>query len=515
MRTQGCSYDAVRRRYKIGCSTIELIMHRFSEINKSLDELRSIDKKQVEELFYPPENLSNSSIPEPDWMAIHEARISGKTRTLTNLWLDYKKQHPDGYQKTQFFQKYKDFVNANFGMKNLRMAINRVPGERVFIDWVGDVPRVLLDLKTHELKGVYIFITTVGVSDKIYADTFTDERLENFLTGVNGALAFYGGVPKFLVPDNLKTAVTRHTKDDLILQASFEDLEEFYQTIVVPPPPRKPRGKPTVENAVLYVENRVIYQLEKGTYTSIEQVRKRVHEIVDELNAANFEKYPFSRNDLFEKYDKPMMRPLPGRPFAICDYKNITSIADNYHVEYDGHYYSVPYQQVHHPCLIKATASEIRITDVYNHLIAQHKRIYGDFPRYSTKDEHMPPEHLYEKGINEHDEGYYRSKASEIGPYTSRLIDAMFHRSKHPEQEYRSCAAVIYSIKKFPKGKIEEISRECVEMNSCTYSNFKMLLRKASSTPSENHDEGQNPEGSGQAEHTVKHENIRGAHYYS
>ena len=105
---------------------------------------------------------------------------------------------------------------------------------------------------------VHIFATTLGVSSMIYAEAFPNEKLPCFIEGCVHAVSFYGAVAKHFVPDNLKTAVTKHTKDDLVLQSTFSDLEDFYDTIVLPPPARKPKGKPTVENHVRYLETHLI-----------------------------------------------------------------------------------------------------------------------------------------------------------------------------------------------------------------------------------------------------------------
>ena len=134
------------------------------------------------------------------------------------------------------------------------MAVNRKPGEKMYIDWVGDQPGLLTDVTTGEIMRVHIFATTLGVSSMIYAEAFPNEKLPCFIEGCVHAVSFYGAVAKHFVPDNLKTAVTKHTKDDLVLQSTFSDLEDFYDTIVPPPPARKPNGKPTVENHVRYLE---------------------------------------------------------------------------------------------------------------------------------------------------------------------------------------------------------------------------------------------------------------------
>ena len=183
------------------------------------------------------------NIPLPDFEKIHEQMIQmGKHADLSFLWIDYKKEHPNGYQLAQFYKLYRDFMVDTYGTSKTSMPVERIPGEKMYIDWVGDQPELLLDTTTGELRKVHIFTTTLGFSSLVYAEIFPDEKLPHFITGTVHALSYYGAVPKYLVPDNLRTAVTRHSKDELVLQSAFSDLETFYDTIILPPPPRKPKA---------------------------------------------------------------------------------------------------------------------------------------------------------------------------------------------------------------------------------------------------------------------------------
>ena len=191
---------------------------------------------------------------------------------------------------------------------SVSMAVNRIPGEKMYIDWVGDQPELLTDTETGEIKKVHIFATTLGVSSLIYAEAFPNEKLPCFIEGCAHAVSFYGAVTKYFVPDNLRTAVTKHTKDELILQSTFADLEDFYETIVLPPPARKPKGKPTVENHVRYLEIHLVEKLKEKIYVSFEDLNAEIKKIVAVPQQTIFFMQDFSRQDA-EKYDKPCMKP--------------------------------------------------------------------------------------------------------------------------------------------------------------------------------------------------------------
>ena len=262
----------------------------------------------------------------------------------------------------------------------------------------------------------------------------------------------------------------------MILQTTYSDLEDFYDVIVLPPPPRKPKGKATVEGHVRFLETHLVEKLKEKIFTSLEELNAETQKIVAALNSRKFQGKSFSRTDAFERYDKPCLKPLPGGMFTVCDYKSVTKVPDNYHIEYDGHYYSVLYSHCGKPAIVKATPSEIKICDQYNRLICKHKRSYKDFPLYITDDRHMRPEHLYYKEVNEKDGNYYRRWASVFGPNMSEFIDRLLKIPKHEEQAYNSCAGILHTVKDLPHGKVEETARQCIQMNSCRYKTFKQVL---------------------------------------
>ena len=295
-----------------------------------------------------------------------------------------------------------------------------------------------------------------------------------------------------------------------MLQSAFSDLETFYDTIILPPPPRKPKGKPTVENHVRFLETHLVEELKKDTYTSLEALNAAVKKIVEDINQRPFQKKSDirkSRMNGFEKYDKPRMNQLPGESYILCDYKYFLKVPDNYHLEYDAHYYSVLYTYKGKPAILKATMTEIRICDEYNQLICRHPRSYRDFPLYITDDSHMPPEYLYYKEVNAHDGAYYRRWASVYGESMVTLIDRILRSSKHEEQAYNSCAGVLHSCKDVPHRLVQEAAEKCVEANACKYSYFKKVL----SMVQNNHSSSGINNGAGKL---PSHTNIRGKEAY-
>ena len=259
---ENLSRSVCQNRVKLGNGTYQIIETRFRESGKTYEELLAMKPEEVEEFFYPSASRRRKNAPLPDFEKVYSniARRSTPS-TLQIEWMAYKADNPEGYQYTQFCKLVNDYIKNTYG-EDVSMAVNRVPGEKVYIDWVGKTPKVVFDQETQKSKEAHIFVTSVGVSNMIFAKAYENEKLPNFIDGTKCALEYYGAVPKYLCPDNLKAAVIKHTKDTLIINATYEDLENHYDVIILPPPSLKPKGKATVERYVKFVEDRIIPRLD-------------------------------------------------------------------------------------------------------------------------------------------------------------------------------------------------------------------------------------------------------------
>ncbi len=505
MRLKGISYDDCCRRYGVGDSTVNLIMTRYKEKGIPLEVLQQMPSEAVEASFYPPANIRRKAENiMPDFEAIYE-RINrnGSKANLYYMWLKYKEEHPSGYQYTQFCHYFNQYVKTHHGSRDLSMAVERIPGERVYIDWVGDQPEILVDQQTGELRKVHIFAATVGVSSMIYAEAFQDEKLPSFIAGTVHALDYYSAIPKYLVPDNLRAAVTKHTKDELILTSAYQDLEQFYDVVILPPPARKPKGKATVEKGVQWLETHLLEALKERVYYNMEELNSDVRGIVQNLNDRKLQRLNISRREAFESYDKPRMHPLTNGSFTLCEYRYFAKVPNNYHLLYDGHYYSTPYSMYGQPAFLKATMAEIRICDKNNKLVCAHRRSYTTFPKYITKTEHMPQEHKFYRDVNEKNGEYYRRWATSYGPYTAKMIDSVLLSAQHEEQSYNSCNGILHMCTGQSKLLVEEAARICVESNACRYSYFKRCLKQLTDRSS-----------TLEQQKLPFHENLRGKEFY-
>ena len=491
--------SACQGKVKLGNGTYQLIETRFKESGKTYEELKAMEPEELEKLFYP-ESKKRKDVALPDFEKIYSKVKRGKApSTLQIEWMEYKKENYDGYQYTQFCKLFNDYVRETYG-DDVAMAVNRVPGEKVYIDWVGQTPKVVFDQESQKLKEAHIYVTSVGVSNMIFAKAYENEKLPNFIDGTKCALEYYGAVPRFLCPDNLKAAVIKHTKDELIINAAYEDLENHYDVIILPPPSLKPKGKATCERYVGFIEDRIIPQLK--VYPSFEALNSELFRLVDDANNEYSKKLKAIKKETFEAYDKPKMKALPPTSFSPVDYKFVSKVPNNYHVEYDGHYYSIPFSYANKSVMIKASFTEIKITDENNNLIFKHPRSYKVFPKYITEESHMPSSHRYWKEINESTTDQFLSRAKRIGPNMEKLVFSVLHSFKHEVQSYNSLNGILHSCDGLSYVLCDEAAKECIDAGCASYSYFKrMLNHKVNSKKKEN-------------DKLPEHTNIRGKDFY-
>ena len=484
MRSLGLSFPSCQERFHIGSGTAQDIMSKYKKMLIPLEELETMEPQKVEQLFYPSIQRKHRKIPDPPFDEIFEhLHITGRSTLKKDIWEEYQRREPDGYRRSQFYEYLNEYLLDRFGPDDLTMGVNRIPGERVFIDYCGDKPLVhIFELSKDpsditEQQKIHLFLTTCGFSSKLYGEASLNEKQYQFNGATANALKYYGAVPRYLVPDNLKTGVTVNTKDQVLINSSFQDLEAFFDVIVLPPPYRKPKGKAAVERYVQVIEKKVIAKLEKQyTFQNLEEVNSAVMEVIEEENNKKPKGYRLTHNELFEMYDKPAMRPLTDTEFMNCDYGYCPSVPDSYHVAFDEHFYSVPYHYYGKEVLIKASMDKVMLCDANNHLIVEHKRCYIPTLRFITKEEHMPANHRFYSEVNHLDSSDYLKWAEEIGTNMKQLIYAILKSAKHDDQMYRACNSIRHMCADVPKGLCEEAAADCMRSRRTRYSDFKETL---------------------------------------
>ena len=287
-------------------------------------------------LFPAAPSVPDHERPVPDWSVVdRELRRPGVTRAL--LWEEYRAAHPLGFGYAWFCEHYEAWK----GRVRPSMRQTHVAGEKVFVDFAGDTAD-LVDAKTGEVRAVKLFVAALGASNYTYAEAVASEGLEDWIGAHVRMFAFLGGVPKVVVPDNLKSAVFKADRFDPGLNRTYAEMAGHYGAAILPARPYRPRDKAKVEVAVQVAQRWILARLRNRRFFSLAEMNAAIRQLVNELNMRVMRGYGASRADLFATLDRPNLQPLPPEPYVFARWKR-TRIAPDYHVEVDSCWYSVPF----------------------------------------------------------------------------------------------------------------------------------------------------------------------------
>jgi transposase len=387
----------------------------------------------VQARLYPPAPHSHQSRAEPDWPAVHAA-LRRKGVTLDLLWQEYQATYPDGYRYSGFCEHYRAWQ----GKLTLTLRQTHVPGEKLFIDYAGPTVPVI-DGASGEIRQAAIFVAVLGASNYTYVEATWSQSLPDWIGAHVRALEFFQGVPRLLVPDNLKSGVATACFFEPELNPTYRDLACHYGTAVLPARPRKPRDKAKVEAGVLLVERWVLARLRNARFFSLAELNRALADLLTRLNERPFKKLPGCRRGAFESLDRPALLPLPAQRFEFAQWK-VARVGIDYHVEVLGHYYSVPHRHAREKVEVRLTATTVEVFQRGTR-IASHARSLST-GRHTTLDAHMPAHHRAVSGWTPERLVCW---ANAVGPLTTTVVERVLHGRKHPRSRatavaWASCA---------------------------------------------------------------------------
>ena len=485
----------IAKSCNIARSTVAEYLFRFQQAALSWPLPQDIDDNQLEQLLYPQlPTIPADQRPLPDWSYIHQ-QLRHKSVTLMLLWQEHKELHPKGHQYSQFCHLYRQWAK----LIDPVMRQEHRAGEKLFVDYAGQTIEVY-DLHANQMREAQIFVAALGASNYTFAEATWTQSLPDWIGSHSRAFSFLGGVTQIVVPDNLKSAVSKACFYEPTINPTYLDMANYYDTVVIPARVRKAKDKAKVEVAVQVVERWILARLRNRQFFSLRQLNETIVELLVDLNNRAFQKLPGCRKQLFESLDKPALKPLPLQPYPYAEWK-IAGVNIDYHIEVDHHYYSVP-----HPLIGKKI--DVRITQATiecfykSKSVASHIRSYLK-GRHTTVKEHMPKSHQqWAKWSPQR----FINWAAKIGPHTAQLIELILNSRKHPQQGFRSCLGILRLTKSYDDQRLEAACQRAVTIGSTSYKSVASILKY-------NLDQKPLP-GQTSTELVIDHKNIRGAHYY-
>lgn len=461
----GLGYRQIGRSCLVSHVTVSEYERRAKIAGLSWPLPEGLDDGALEALLFPEDSRSSKRVcPAPDWKEIHrELRRPGVTLQL--LWFEYKEKYPNGYQYSQFCELYRRWA------KRLDICLRQEhrAGEKVFVDFSGQgIP--VTNRETGEITFHPLFVAVWGASNYTYAEACQSQNLPNWIRAHVHTFEFFDCVPKVVVPDNTKTGVTNPCRYDPDLNPTYQEMARHYGLAVIPARVRKPRDKAKVENGVLIVERWILAVLRNHTFFSLSEANQAIRELLLKLNRRPFKKIPGTREELFLTLDKPAAKPV-GAPFVYAEWGKARVNVD-YHIEVDGHYYSVPYVLIHEQVDTRLTTTTLEVF-FKNQRVASHARSYLK-GKFTTVPEHRPPSH--QKYLEWTPERIIRW-TEKIGPNTAHVAQEILNSKPYPEQGYRACLGLIRLADKFSPERLEAACQRAAQVKSYTYKSVKSILK--------------------------------------
>ncbi len=501
LKRENFSNSRLAKALNLSRPTIIKYVKQIETSGFKLEELGSFSDAELHELFEggvtPSRNDRNIIFIELSEFFPYverELKKPGVTRQL--LWNEYKNKHPDGVMYSQFCHHFQQWGKQN----DACMHMEHKAGDKLFVDYAGK-KLSFIDRETGEIKEAEVFVATLGASQLTFVEATLSQRVPDFLHSLQQAFLYFGGVSAAVVPDNLKSAVSKSDRYEPGINERLADFSFHYGTTIYPARVRKPKDKALVEGAVKIVYHRIYAAFRNKEFYSLEELNTAIKKELEKYNNRHFQGRDYSRRDLFNETERSVLKPLPATGYELKEYRMAT-VQKNSHVLLgkDKHYYSVPYSYIGKKVKLIYTRGVVEV--YYNHQrIALHRRDYSPH-RYTTIKTHLPSSHRF---VSEWSPEKFTRWAATIGGSTQAYIRQVLETKPYPEQGYKSCLGILGFAKRVGSQRLDNACERALHYQVYSYHTIRNILEKGL--------DRLGPENS-KVLKIPFHDNIRGKQYY-
>lgn len=456
-------FSQVEIAQSCGCSrsTVQDYLERAKAAELTYEALKGLSDSEVFARIGKKSRRPESKPgPEVDLARVH-AELQRRGVTLQLLFQELFGEGPGSYSYSTFCRRYKRWrLSSEVSLRQFYRS-----GEKAFTDFSG-LRLSFVDEVTGETRIAEIFVGTLGASNYTYVEATISQELPCWLGAQQRMFEFFGGVPEAVVPDNLRSGVTTPCRYEPVINRSYQDFAEYYSTAIIPARVKKPKDKAKVEKAVQDIQHWVLAPLRDRSFGSVAEINVAIRPLLEAFNRRFMREYGATREELFQRLDKPALKALPAQPFQFAVWKEARVNID-YHIEYEHHYYSVFYYLVRKQVWIKASEKLIEIF-YENKRVAFHVRSRALY-KHTTLPEHMPPNH---QAVKSWTHGSFVAWSKGVGPETAQYVDTLFAKKEHPEQAFRAILGLQRLAQKYSPLRLENA---CRRGNHCKLTNMRSI----------------------------------------
>ena len=499
LNQQGKSIKYIARSTGLSRNTVKVYLSKVRALDTDISILLGLDDPVLEARFH----AGNPAYKDPRYDHL-KPRFDDLVKELTTgigvtrrlLWEEYCEEVSPAYGYSQFCFHLSQYMLA----QKPSMVLSHEPADKLYMDFAGKTISYI-DNATGEVIPCQVFVACLPYSDYAFAMAVPSQNLSDFIYALGCCLRDLGGVPAVLVPDNLKSAVTKANNYEPDINRALEDFANHYGCVVVPARASHPKDKALVENQVRLIYNRVYARLRKRQFFCLSSLNKAIWEMVKKHNQTRMQQKPYSREECFLAEEKPLLKPLPDSLYEIKHYKEL-KVGQNNHILiwHDKHYYSAPYQLIGTKVKVVLTRSMVRIY-AKGELVASHIRSYQK-GKYTTEKTHLCSHHQHYLSRSPE---YYKQKAKSHSQNLFKLFELIFTQDRHPEQLYKSCDGILSISRKTDREVFDKACLLAIEHQHYSYTFIRNIIsNKMTITPRQPLPEKPLP----------KHSNIRGKEFF-
>lgn len=502
MRLAGKSMDAICSSLRMSKTTVKKYNDLAERSNKSLEELRHMEDKDLAQLLTPesPPPITDSRKTELEpLLSEYLSELNKPYKTVQFVWEQYIGQHPNGYQYTQFKKYLLDYRKS----KNVAYTNTYVPGREIQVDYAGD-PLYIKDRESGNWIQMSVLCCVMPHSNRGFMMASYDATQENLFYCLSKCMTYMGRVPAIIKSDNMSQWVTHgDARHESTFTEALSKWCEYYDIMPDNTRVNAPRDKGPVESLVEQFYKYIYARIRDEVFYDLESLNRRIFELVEKYNNKSQKRYGKTRNAMFFEEEFPVMKDLPEKEFSFMYRKEVELLA-HYHVIIgsEQHRYSVPYQYIGKTVTVLWNVETVEVYYQYERL-ASHKR---DFTpgKCTTEDEHMPPEHQAIKKRNAMSSSDYIKKALLIGPEAKWALETLISNMKDMTDHLRrTCDSFFKYASKHGDARLESVCGYLHAQSSVfTLEMLKTAILKADTS-------------SVTVSRTPKNQSVRGAKAYS
>ena len=499
----GMGIKSISAAFDISRNTVRRYVRMYQDSGIPAEKLPALSDSRLQELFAIPtareHTPSERHIQLEALLPEYAARLSRKGMTVARLYEEYRQTYPDGYRHASFGMKLKQFMLQT----NAIGHVEHRAGDRLYIDFAGDRLEVV-DEATAEIIKVEVFVAILPCSHYTYCEAVWSQKKEDLIKACENALHFYGGAPSAIVPDNLRSAVTRSDRHEPVINPDFASFAEHYGCAVVPARVRHPKDKALVENAVKLMYRSVYVDLEGMVFHDLESLNAAIRKSLVSFNARNLTRRKESRRQLFEAIEKEALRPLPPNRYQMRQ-RAVATVQRNSYVTLNKHHYSVPVQYVGKRVELVYDADTVDIFHGFTHVTTHHR---DDRPyEYTRKASHNLPGR---KGSYEDDIDGLLARAAQIDNIVVHYLRAVIEDKRYPELAFRACRGIMRLEKKYGQDRLVSGCAAAMDAHRYNISDMVDILDSGADA-----DYMPGTDTDDETRGTPAHSNIRGKNYYA